>query len=72
MNGMVHRRVECAVTCIDRRVVYAPAVKQRAVHLPATAVVIPPQQEQSLTRAYQGQDADSHEPNAPAGSRTAT
>jgi hypothetical protein len=61
---MVRRRIDGLVTRIDRRVVNRPAVKQRAVQRPATAVVMSRQQEKALTRAHQGKDADIHELSA--------
>jgi hypothetical protein len=40
-----------AITRVDRRVVDAPAGKERAVGLPPAAVVIAPEQEKPLGRA---------------------
>jgi hypothetical protein len=53
VDEVVGRRVNGAVTRVDGRVVDPPAVQQRALRLPLTAIVVSLEQEESLARADQ-------------------
>ena len=58
VDGVIRRRVQRPVTRVDDRVVHPPATEQRAIGLPAPAIVVASEQEEPLAGADECQNSD--------------